>query len=104
MAGSSCGEDAIELPTAIVALVHFTAEYCAPAWCGSTHTCLIDKPINDALRIVTKCLRATPMDNLFIFEGIQPTELYRQKVELSWARRAQEPEYLLYKKAPVFTR
>ena len=44
------------------------------------------------------------MDNLFIFEGIQPTELYRQKAELSWARRAQEPEYLLYKKAPVSTR
>jgi len=35
--------------------VHFTAEYCAPVWCRSAHTHLIDPAINDALRIVTGC-------------------------------------------------
>ena len=35
---------------------------------------------------------------LFTLTGIQPTELHRQKAVLSLARRAQEPEYLLYKR------
>jgi len=44
--------------------VHSTAKYCAPVWCRSAHTRLIDPVINDALRIVTGCLRPTPADNL----------------------------------------
>ena len=49
--------------------------------------------LNDALRIVTGCLGATPTDNLFVLSEIQPTELCRQKVILSLARRAQEPAH-----------
>ena len=44
----------------------YQAEYSAPVWCRSAHTRLIKKLINDALRIVTGCLRPTPTDNLFI--------------------------------------
>ena len=71
------------------------AEYCATVWCRSAHTCFIDKPINDALRILTGCLRPTPTDNRFISAGIQPTELRHQKAVLCSARRAQEPKHLL---------
>ena len=79
-------------------MIHSTAEYCAPVWCRSAHTRLIDKIINDALDIVTRCLSSTPTDNLFILSGIQPTELLRQKTVLSLARHAQEPEHLLYER------
>ena len=48
-------------------------------FCDSAHTCLIDKPINDAFHIVTKYLCPTLTDNLFILKGIQPTELCCQK-------------------------
>ena len=84
------------LRTATMALVYSAAEYCAPAWCRSAHTRLIDKPIKDALRIVTGCLRPTPTDNLYVLAGIQPSELRRKKAVLSLACRAQEPEHLLY--------
>jgi len=70
------GAGATTLRTATLALVHSTAEYCALVWYGSAHTRLID-PINDALRIVTGCLRPTPADNLLILAGIQPAELRR---------------------------
>ena len=66
------------LRTTTLALVYSAAEYCAPVWCRSAHTRLIDKPINDALRIVTGCLRPTPTDNLYVLEGIQPSELRRK--------------------------
>ena len=65
-------------------------------FCGSAPTRLIDKSINNALRIVTGCLRPTPTDNLFILSGIQPTELRCQKAIQSLARRAQEPKHLLH--------
>ena len=61
LAGSSWGADATVLRTSTLALVHSTAEYCAPVWCRSIHTRLIDKPINNALLMVTEFLRPTPI-------------------------------------------
>ena len=55
--------------------LYSSAEYCAPAWWCSALTRLIDKPINDVLRIVIACLRPTPTDNLFVLARIQPFEL-----------------------------
>jgi len=91
LAGSGWGAGATTLRIAALALVHSTAEYCAPVWCRSAHTRLIDPAINDALRIVTGCLRPTPVDNLPMFAGIQPGELRRIGATLSLARRAIEP-------------
>ena len=72
LAGSEWGADAKTLRTAALFLIYSTAEYCAPAWCRSAHTHLIDSVPNDALRIATGCLRPTPMDNLPVLSSIQP--------------------------------
>ena len=88
LAGSGWGAGATTLRTATLALVHSTAEYCAPVWCRSAHIRLTDPAINDALRIVTRCLHPTPADNLPILAGIQPAELSRSGATLSLARRA----------------
>ena len=96
LAGSSWGAGAATLRTATMALIHSTAEYCAPVWCRSAHTRLIDRPINEALRLVTGCLRPTPTDNLNALSGILPSELRRKRATLSLARRAQEPNHLLH--------
>jgi len=84
------------LRTATLALVHSTAEYCAPVWCRSAHTGLIDPTVNDALRTVTGCLRPTRADNLPILAGIQPAELRRRGATLSIGRRAVKPGHLLH--------
>ena len=76
-------------------MVHCTAEYCAPVWCLNSHIRLIDKPINDGLRIVTECLCPTPTDSLHVLVGIQPSKLRHEKNAFSLACRAQEPEHLL---------
>ena len=84
-----------------LALVNSTAEYCAPVWCRRTHTRLIDRTINNALRIVTGYLRPTPADNLPILAGIQPAGLHRSGATLSLVRRDMEPGHLLH---PALTR
>ena len=75
LVGSGWGAGAISLRIATLSVVYSTAEYCAPVWCCSAHTRLIDSVLNDALRIVTGCLRPTPTDHLPVLSGIQPAEL-----------------------------
>ena len=51
--------------------------------------------INDALRIVTECLRPTQADCFSMIAGIQPAELRRPGATLLLTRRAMAPGYLL---------
>ena len=95
--GSGWGAGAKTLRIATLSLVYSTAEYCAPVWCCSAHTRLIDSVLNDALRIVTGCLRPTPTDHLPVLSGIQPAELRRLGVTLSLAQRGSlDPDHILY--------
>ena len=95
--GSGWGTGAKTLHIATLSLVYSTAEYCTPVWCRSAHTRLIDSVLNDALRIVTGCLRPTPTDHLPVLSGIQPAELRRLGATLSLAYRGYlDPDYILY--------
>ena len=76
LVGLGWGAGAKTLCIATLSLVYSTAEYCAPAWCRSAHTRLINSVLNNALRIVTGCLHPTPMDHLPVLSGIQPAELH----------------------------
>ena len=97
LVGSGWGAVAKTLRIATLSLVYATAEYCAPVWCRSTHTRLIDSVLNDALRIVTGCLRPTPTDHLPVLSGIQPAELRRMGATLSLAYRGSlDPDHILH--------
>ena len=74
LADSGWGAGAKTLRIAALSLIYSTAEYCAPAWCRSAHTYFIDSVLDDALHIVTGCLRPTPTDTLPALSGIQPDE------------------------------
>ena len=77
LVGSRWGAGAKTLRIATLSLVYSIAEYCAPVWCRSAHTGLIDSVLNNALRVVIGCLRPTPTDHLPILSGNQPAELRR---------------------------
>ena len=97
LVGSGWGAGAKTLRIATLSLVYSTAEYCAPVWCRSAHTRLIDSVLNDALRIVIGCLRPTPMDHLPVLSGIQPAELRRMGATLSLAYRGSlDPDHIFY--------
>jgi len=96
LAGFGWGVGGTMLRTATLALVDSTTEWCAPVWCRSAHTRLIDPAINDALRVVTGCLRSAPADNLPILAGIQPAELRHKRATLSLARHSMAPGHLLH--------
>ena len=94
---SGWGAGAKTLRIATLSLVYSTAEYCAPVWCRSAHTLFIDSVMNDALRMVTGCLRPTPMDHLPVLSGIQQAELRQIGATLSFAHRGSlDPDHILY--------
>ena len=97
LVGSEWNAGAKTLRIATLFLVYSTAEYCAPVWCRSTHTHLIDSVLNDALRIVTGCLCPTPTDYLPVLTGIQPADLCEMEATLSFAYRGSlDPDHILY--------
>ena len=97
LVGSGWGAGAKTLRIATLSLVYSTTQYCAPGWCRNAHTCLIDSVLNDALRIVTGCLRLIPTDHLSVLSGIQPAELRRLGATLSLAHRGSlDLDHILY--------
>ena len=86
-AGSGCGAGAKKLRTAALFLVYSTAEYSPPVWCRSVDTRFIDSVLNNALRIVTGCLRPTQTYHLPILSTIQPAEFRPLGAALSLAHR-----------------
>ena len=97
LVGSGWGAGAKTLRIATLSLVYSAAEYCAPVWCRSAHTRLVDSVLNDALRMVTGCLCPTPTDHLPVLSGIQPAELRQMGATLFLAHRGSlDPDYILY--------
>ena len=90
LAGISWGATAKVLRISTQALVFYTAEYCAPAWCRSPHASKIDTAINTALRTITGCLSPTPVSYLPVLAGIAPAGLRRKAATLALARKAQK--------------
>ena len=95
--GSGWGAGAKTLRISTLSLFYSTSEYCAPVWCRSAHTRLINSVLNDALRIVTGCLRPTPTDHLPVLSDIQPAELRRMGATLFLAYHGSlDPDHILY--------
>ncbi len=64
-----------------LALCYSTAEYACPVWVRSPHAKKVDPAINATCRLVTGCLKPTPIDKLYILSGIAPLEIW-------WCRAA----------------
>ena len=95
LAGTTWGASAKVLRISTQALVFSAAEYCAPAWSRSPHTKKVDVAINNALRIITGCLKPTPVSHLPVLSGIAPASLRREAATLALARKAQEHDWHL---------
>ena len=92
------------LHTSTQALVSSTAEYCSPVWCRSSHTKKLDMTLNTALRTVSGCLHATPVNQLPILAGIAPPMLHHEAAVLALSREATNDEDQLLHKTAFSTR
>ena len=93
LAGTTWGANGKTLRTSTQALVLSAAEYCAPVWTRSPHVRKVDGAINNALRIITGCLKSTPVPLLPVLAGIAPAGLRREAATLVLARKARTHDW-----------
>ena len=97
LSGKTWGASFNVLQTSAVSLVYAPAEYCAPTWSHSTHTKKIDVALNSTMRIVSGCLRSTPVDYLPVVSGIVPPDIRRTSHPLKICAKAKaNHNYLLH--------
>ena len=88
LVNSKWGADPKTVRTTALGLCLSAAEYASSAWSRSCHARKVDPVINDTCRIVTGCLKTTPVPCLYALAGIAPPDI-RRKVHDHNQRRKQ---------------
>ena len=96
------GSSSSYVQTTALTLCFSTAEYACSSWGRSRHTGHVDIALNDTCRIITGCLRATPISCLYALAGIAPPHI-RRKVAANADRCLQEddPRHPLHGQRPA---
>ena len=76
------GDRASTLRTATLALCFSVAKYCAPIWCRSTRTKLVDSHISSAMRMISGSVMSTPVQWLPVLSNIAPAYLLRNSASV----------------------
>ncbi|KAI8434888.1 LOW QUALITY PROTEIN: hypothetical protein MSG28_003373 [Choristoneura fumiferana] len=91
LTSTNWGANAHTLRTTGLALSFSAGEYACPVWHRSAHAKLVTSALNDTCRMVTGCLRPTPLNQLYPLAGIAPPEI-RREVACSIEKRKQEQD------------
>ena len=93
LTGTSCGAKTSTLRTSALAVVYRAAEYSAPAWCRSRHTKKLGVVLNNTMRIITDCLKPTPIKYLPVLAGIPPPHLCREELTHKFVNKVVAAEH-----------
>lgn len=69
----------------------FAGEYASSVWGRSVHTKQIDTIMNESCRLVTGCLKNTPLPKIYQLSGIAPPNI-RREVAADWERTKAETD------------
>lgn len=78
------------LRTTSLCLSFSAGEFACPVWHRSAHAKEVDIALNDTCRIVTGCLRPTPLAMLYPLAGIAPPEVRREIASRIEKRKQEE--------------
>ena len=78
LTNSRWGAHPATVRTTALALCFSTAEYACSSWGRSRHTGHVDIALNDTCRIITGCLKATPIPCLYALAGLAPPRTRRK--------------------------
>jgi len=78
MSGTTWGADLMTMRITALALCYSSGEWASPKWSRSSHSKQIDVALNDTCRLVTRCMKATPADKLYLLSGIVPPSVRRE--------------------------
>ncbi|KAI5696708.1 hypothetical protein M8J77_004874 [Diaphorina citri] len=97
LTGTTWGAQPHLLRTSAIALSLSAAEYAAPAWKSSAHCKQVNTAINESCRIITGCLKPTPLDKLYALAGIAPPHIRRTvAAEVERSKQSTDERHPLY--------
>lgn len=79
LCGTTWGANATTLRTSALSLVYSVAEYCSPVWLNSCHVKKVDTKLNETMRIISGCIKSTPIPWLPVLSHIAPPHIRRQE-------------------------
>ncbi|KAK9687439.1 hypothetical protein QE152_g36274 [Popillia japonica] len=89
LTGAAWGAQPETLRSSALAVCVSTVEYAAPVWIASAHAKHVDVAINETARIVTSCLKPTPVNSLYPLISVAPPSVRRVVMsDISLPRRA----------------
>ncbi|KAI5739706.1 hypothetical protein M8J77_022428 [Diaphorina citri] len=90
------------LRTTALALCVSAAEYAAPVWEASSHVKEVNVAINESARIISGCLRPTPISKLYPLIGIAPPDIRREVArDVERKKQVEDPRHSLHDHQPV---
>jgi retron-type reverse transcriptase len=91
------GASAHTLRTTGLALCYSAGEYACPVWHRSAHAGHVTSALNDTCRIITGCLKPTPLNKLYPLAGIAPPEARREvSCNVEKLKQEQDPRHPLH--------
>ncbi|KAL4100858.1 hypothetical protein QTP88_020887 [Uroleucon formosanum] len=93
------------LRTTALALCFSAVEYASPVWGRSSHTKKVDVALNESCRLITGCLKNTPVEQLYILSGIASPPI-RRSTQADWERTkiTADPRHPIYGITPQLPR
>ena len=97
LTGTSWGASPMVLRTSALGLCVSVAEYACPVWQMSSHAKQVDVAVNDMARLVSGCLKPTPIHKLYPIIGIAPPNIRRRAAaDAERQRQIHDPRHPLY--------
>lgn len=95
--GSKWGAKPSVLVTTAKALCYSSAEYACPVWNRSAHAKKVDTALNETCRIITGCMKPTPLEKLRRAAGIEAPHIRRSSAEYNERfRQVFDPRHVMY--------
>lgn len=103
--GTSWGADPNTVRTSALTLCYSAAEYAAPVWARSCHAKKVDIALNETSRIISGCLKSTPVEEILVLSGIAPSDIKREIASVIERHKQQnDPRHPLHGKNPAQSR
>lgn len=77
LTGTTWGANPQLLRTTALALCYSAGEYACPVWSRSCHAKKVDVALNETCRLITGCLKPTPIPLVHVLAGVAPPDIRR---------------------------
>jgi len=88
-----------------LALCYSVGEYACPVWRQSSHAKRTDISFNDTIRLITGCLKPTPIDKVQIFSRIVPPKIRREiAAKIEREKQITDDRHVMYRITLIHSR